>query len=241
MYNYFDKIEQKITIKKLMIFFLILTFIFVVFKSVIFPLYIRLFPPSLHLQLYFAVEKECKYKSNCMVHLHKLTPFQWDKAYFFSFDSGYNNQQIQKITGITGDFKNTGNKENLALFTFKGKVVKYSSFETIDYYSFSKGNFSDSVFFSFPSFNINFGTNKDELRKLHYSGNIDDFDNPYGYVGIKYYELTPHNDWLRAGCFIEDYSGLDFGITNSDAVKQCGFSFTRLDQVHLFNPKIDKK
>lgn len=238
MYNYFDKIQQKITIKKLIIFFLILTFIFVIFKSVIFPLYIRLFPPSLHLQLYFAVEKECKYKSNCMVHLHKLTPFQWDKAYFFAYNSGYG---YQKMQNITDDLKATRKRENLVLFTLKGKIVKYSFFETIDFHFFLEHSFFSSVFFSFPSFNINFGTNKDELRKLHYLGNIDDFDNPYDYVGIKYYELTSNNDWLRAGCFIEDYSGLDFGITNSDAVKQCGFSFARLDQIHLFNPKIDKK
>lgn len=248
MYNYFDKIQQKITLKKIIIFLLILTFIFIIIKSLLFPLYIRLFPPSLDLQLYFAVEKECKNQSNCMVHLHKLTPFQWDKAYFFAYNSDYGYQKIlniNNITGITDDLKATGKRENLVLFTLEGKMVKYSFFETMDVENFNRRNFFFSMFFSEPSFHINFETNIDKLRQLHYSGNIDDFDNPYDYVGIKYYELTPENDLLRARCFYEDYS-IDSFQNNyqescQEVVKQCGFSFTHLDQIHLFNPKIDKK
>lgn len=75
-------------------------------------------------------------------------------------------------------------------------------------------------------FFVKLNTNKEELRNLHYSGNLNNFLKSD--IEIYYYELTPQNDALDAGCFVEKYTQL--------SVKQCGFSFTNVGQIHLYHP-----
>lgn len=73
---------------------------------------------------------------------------------------------------------------------------------------------------------INFFTDKLTLKRLNYSGNLDDF---LLSVGIKYYKLTPQTDRLFARCGIYSISHISY--------KQCGLGFTNLNQLELFNPK----
>lgn len=75
----------------------------------VFIVYPRLFP-SLEYQLFSAVEKSCKNQRYCKVHLHEITPFRWDKAYFFSLSSDYTRRDIQRITGVNFIFHR--NKEH---------------------------------------------------------------------------------------------------------------------------------
>jgi len=96
-----------------------------------FYLYICLFP-SLDDQLFKAVKKNCEHYF-CKVHLHKITPFKWDKAYFFPATRSYSNQDIKKITGISFDlqkYKTVDDQEykTLAMFIYHGKLIKYNFF-----------------------------------------------------------------------------------------------------------------
>lgn len=157
--------------------------------------------------------------------MHEITPFQWDKVYFFAYDSGDKNY-IAKVTGMQGDFRQ--GRETSLLFIKDGKLVKYEKFIVIQDYD--KPVFS----WSLPYINvyISFITGKYRLKELNYSGNSDDFlDDSKGYIGINYYELTPQNDQLYAGCGMRDINQISF--------KQCALSFTNLDQVKLFNPQMD--
>lgn len=43
---------------------------------------------------------------------------------------------------------------------------------------------------------------KSALSELHYSGDLNQFKNP---IYITYYEITPANDLLHAGCDLEKY------------------------------------
>ncbi|CAI3929821.1 unnamed protein product [Commensalibacter communis] len=44
---------------------------------------------SLQDQLYDSIKSKCKNQENCIVRLHEIMPFKWDKAYFFSPESPY--------------------------------------------------------------------------------------------------------------------------------------------------------
>lgn len=47
-----------------------------------FYLYFWLFP-SLFTQLFLGVKKRCDTQEKCIIRLHEITSFKWDKAYFF--------------------------------------------------------------------------------------------------------------------------------------------------------------
>lgn len=71
----------------------------------IFYLYVWLFP-SLDDQLFKATKEKCALQSFCKVHLHEITNFKWDKAYFFSSDNYYSNQDIKKLRVFPLIYKN---------------------------------------------------------------------------------------------------------------------------------------
>lgn len=191
-----------------------------------FYLYFWLFP-SLFTQLFSGVEKRCDTQEKCIIRLHEITSFKWDKAYFFPLEHGYGYQaSIQMITGVFDDldydtYQSAPN--TLVIFTYKNHLVRYTTFNSLygdsyEYFPMVSGKKSD--------FFVKLNTNKEELRNLHYSGNLNNFLKSD--IEIYYYELTPQNDALDAGCFVEKYTQL--------SVKQCGFSFTNVGQIHLYNP-----
>lgn len=80
---------------------------------------------------------------------------------------------------------------------------------------------------------INFFVGKEQLKKLKYTGNLNDFGDS---VDALYYEITPQNDQLRASCRTFYLRAAGSKVDE----KQCGLSFTNLNQVVLFNPKYIK-
>lgn len=182
--------------------------------------------PSLFIQLFSGVEKRCDDQEKCIIRLHEITSFQWDKAYFFPLKHWYGYQaNIRKITGVSDDLKyNTYQSAPniLVIFTYKNNLVNYTTFSAIYGGSEDKHAVGEQ-----SDFFIKLNTNKEELRKFHYSGNLNNFLK--NNIKIYYYEVTPQNDAFDAGCFIEKYAQL--------SVKQCGFNFTSLDQIHLYNPQ----
>ncbi|CAI3932659.1 unnamed protein product [Commensalibacter communis] len=189
-------------------------------------------PTTLQDQLYASIQENCKNKKKCVVRLHELTSFKWDKAYFFSHESAFD-VDISKI--IKEPLNIQWGVDTLVIFTLKGKVIEKELFPVIDdsYYDIR----FPPLFQIFPSksVDINFLLNKSDLIMLNYSGNIDDF---VDLIGIEYYEMTPQNDQLYAGCATLD---LPAAAGSKVEEKQCGFSFTNLNQVVLFNPKTHKQ
>lgn len=188
-------------------------------------------PVSLQDQLYASIKEKCKNQEKCIVRLHEITSFKWDKAYFFSHESAFD-IDISKI--IKEPLNIQWGVDTLLVFTYKGKIIKKELFPVID------DSYYDIRFpplfqiFSSKSVDVNFLLNKSDLKEMNYSGNIDDF---VDLIGIEYYEMTPQNDQLYAGC-----TTLDLRAAAGSTVqeKQCGFSFTNLNQVVLFNPKTHK-
>ncbi|CAI3930615.1 unnamed protein product [Commensalibacter papalotli (ex Botero et al. 2024)] len=39
-------------------------------------------PTLLEELLYSSIKSKCKNQESCMMRLHEITPFEWDKAYF---------------------------------------------------------------------------------------------------------------------------------------------------------------
>lgn len=142
------------------------------------------FSPSLEEQLYSAVRDKCSQQSSCQVHLHELTSFKWDKAYFFSGFSHYTNQDIKKITGIEGDFQRN---ENLTIFLYHGKLVEYG-FSDLPEEVGAVGRPSKDHYF-----NMFFSVDQLILREMKYVGPFKDFK---GHTQADYYEITPQNDLL---------------------------------------------
>lgn len=205
------------------IIFLLLCFVFSYF------LYVWLVP-SLFTQLYSGVEKRCDTQEKCIIRLHEITSFKWDKAYFFPLKHWYGYQaNIRKITGVSDDLKyNTYQSAPniLVIFTYKNNLVNYTTFSAIYGGSEDKHKHKHAVGEQ-SDFFIKLNTNKEELRNFHYSGNLNIFLK--NNIKIYFYEVTPQNDAFDAGCFIEKYAQL--------SIKQCGFNFTSLDQIHLYNPQ----
>ncbi|WP_282074223.1 hypothetical protein [Commensalibacter communis] len=174
------------------------------------------------MQLFSGVEKACKNRDNCQIHLQEIMPFQWDKAYFFLEENGYSNYDIKSITGTKGDF-DLGRRDVLILFKYHNHLVKYQIFEVYDHtdlkFSFSLwGGVNKTVA-------IGFMMGKSSLNELHYSGDINQFNDT---VYIKYYEITPDNDLLDAGCDTDKYF--------QGTIKTCFLGFTNLKQVYLEKP-----
>ncbi|CAI3929803.1 unnamed protein product [Commensalibacter communis] len=121
----------------------------------------------------------------------------------------------------------------LVVFTRNGKIVKEEIFEVIysDYYELRL-----APLFQFSpreSIGINFVFRKSRLKESNYLGNIDDF---VDLVGVEYYEITPQNDFPRAGCetFYLRATGREVSVS------QYRLSLKNLNQVVLFNPKTHK-
>lgn len=189
----------------------------------IFYLYVWLFP-SLDDQLFKATKEKCALQSFCKVHLHEITNFKWDKAYFFSSDNYYSNQDIKKITGVSFDlqkYKTVKNQEHktLAIFIYHGKLVKYSFFEPYlepDYLdSPSKSQYFDMLFFIDLSSSI--------FQDKGHFGTVIKFKKNFQ---IAYYEITPINDLLYISFF--SHGSYYKGYT-TEALALC----SNLNQVHL--------
>lgn len=190
-------------------------------------------PVSLQDQLYSSIKAKCKNQEKCIVRLHEITSFKWDKAYFFSPESPYS-FNIDKVVGTLIKLKQQGKEDALVVFIRNGKIVQEEIFEIInsDYYELRLPPLLQ--FFTRESVGINFVFRKSRLKELNYSGNIDDF---VDLVGVEYYEITPQNDLLRAGCETFYLRATASKIEE----KQCGLGFTNLNQVVLFNPKTHKE
>lgn len=188
-------------------------------------------PTSLEGLLYSSIKSQCKNQERCKVRLHEITPFKWDKAYFFSHESAFD-IDIRKI--IPERLNVEWGVDTLVVFTQKGKVVAKELFPVI-YDSYYDIRFPP-LFQIFPrkSVDINFLLNKSQLKELNYLGNIDDF---MDLIGIEYYEMTPQNDQLYAGCAT---LYLPAAAGSKVEEKQCRLGFTNLNQVVLFNPKTHK-
>jgi len=180
------------------------------------------FPQTLEEKFAAAIEKKCKMNRQCIIPLHEITSFKWDTAYLFTYDSGYDRKEIQKIIEIQGNFRPQG---VTSLFFLKnGKLVKYEQFSVVEDYGMALFPWS----LPYINVSINSFTDKLTLKRLNYSGNLDDF---LLSVGVSYYKLTPQTDQLFARCVMNSISHISY--------KQCGLGFTNLDQVRLFNPKTD--
>lgn len=209
--------------------FFIKKIIFFLFACIIgisvgaFYLYVWLFTP-LDDQLFKAVNKKCGPHYSCKVHLHEITSFKWDKAYFFPYNYYYSNQDIQKITGISFGLQkhktvNGQEYKTLAMFIDHGKLVKYSFFDP--YYepdypdSPSKSQYFDMLF----SVNLH----SDLFQSEYYFRNLIKFKKSFE---IDYYEITPTNDLLYISFFSHGsyYSGYSY-----QALALC----SNLNQVHL--------
>ncbi|EUK19451.1 hypothetical protein [Commensalibacter papalotli (ex Servin-Garciduenas et al. 2014)] len=125
---------------RISVFTSIILVIFLLFKLP--SLYTTIFP-SLDEQLSKELKEKCAWQETCKVHLHEITPFRWDKAYFFSLSSEYTRQDIKRITGINFIFHRN---KNLSLFLYQGKVVKYGFSDLPD--DDFVGRFSQSYYFN---------------------------------------------------------------------------------------------
>lgn len=210
-------------IKKI-IFFLFFLFPCIIGISVgLFYLYAWLFPP-LDDRLFAAVNKKCATERPCAIHLHEITSFKWDRAYFFPSDHYYSNQDIKKITGISFDLQkhktvNDQEYKTLAMFINHGKLVKYSFFDPYyepDYLdSPSKSQYFDMLF----SVNLH----SDLFQSEYYFRNSIKFKKSFE---IDYYEITPTNDLLYI--IFRSYGSYYPGYSYQ-ALALC----SNLNQVHL--------
>jgi len=74
------------------------SFIFLITLALILMMY---FIASLEFKLFTSIKKICDKQKECIIRLHEVTPFKWDKAYFFEKS---NNYELQKIIGINYKF-----------------------------------------------------------------------------------------------------------------------------------------
>ncbi|OUI78999.1 hypothetical protein HK18_06355 [Commensalibacter intestini] len=188
-------------------------------------------PVSLQDQLYSSIKAKCKNQEKCIVHLHEITSFKWDKAYFFSPQSRFSINIDQVIGGATKE-EQKGKRETLVVFTLNGKVVQEEIFDVI---------VDDDLrlppliqFSPHKSVDINFFLGKNELKNMNYSGDISDF---YDLIYIEYYKMTPQNDQLNARC-----ATIRFTLAAGSNIKekQCWLSFANLSQIMFLNPKTYK-
>ncbi|CAI3934711.1 hypothetical protein [Commensalibacter communis] len=191
-----------------------------------FYLYMCLFP-SLDDQLFKAVGKKCEYYS-CKVHLHEITPFKWDKAYFFPATRSYSNQDIKKITGISFDlqkYKTVDDQEykTLAMFIYHGKLVKYNFFEAPfftenDHLEDTKSQYF-TILFSIDTSVYPFRNGDGFEELIEFKKNFE----------IAYYEITPINDLLYI-------TFLNRKKYSNDTIREVLVIYSNLNQVHLHNP-----
>ncbi|EHD14709.1 hypothetical protein CIN_06410 [Commensalibacter intestini A911] len=189
-------------------------------------------PVSLQDQLYSSIKAKCKNQEKCIVRLHEITSFKWDKAYFFPYtmkDSLKVNEIVKGQTKLEQDVLTTR-----GVFTKNGKIVREGIFEVVysDYYDLR----FVPLFQIFPheSLDINFYLDKMQLKGMNYTGDINDFGDS---MGIEYYEITPQNDQLHAGCTTFYLRAAGSKVLEN----QCALSLTNLNQVVLFNPKTHKE
>lgn len=172
---------------------LLIVFIPIAIFVGVFIIYPWLFP-SLEERLVTAINEKCAWQETCKVRLHEITPFKWDKAYFFRSGYVYNNQNALKFTGISGDLKRD---DTLVVFTKKDRLVKYFFLDSLDSFGF----FDDSFKGEPPKdqyFDIAFYIDNDVLNKIGYSGDTKEFG---GHTNIDYYELSLENDLLYIPSF----------------------------------------
>lgn len=63
-------------------------------------LYTTIFP-SLDEQLSKALKEKCAWQETCKVHLHEITPFRWDKAFFFHCLVSIQGKILKELQGLT--------------------------------------------------------------------------------------------------------------------------------------------
>lgn len=211
-------------IKKI-IFFLFFLFPCIIGISVgLFYLYAWLFTP-LDDRLFAAVNKKCATEMSCGIHLHEITSFKWDKAYFFSTTHRYSNQDIKKITGISFDLQkhktvNDQEYKTLAMFIDHGKLVKYSFFSAPfvtddDHLEDTKSQYF-TILFSVDTSLYPF-RNEDGFEKfIKFKKNFQ----------IAYYEVTPTNDLL----YVTFFNRRDY---YNSSIRSALLIYSNLNQVHL--------
>lgn len=199
-------------IKKLVVCFLILVSLFFVYRWLF---------PSLEDQFFTAVKEKCSREENCMIHLHEITSFKWDKAYFFPSGNSYSNQDIKNITGVTGNFQRNN---TLVIFTYNNRLVKY------DFLSMPESDDVNELPTKSTNFSIGFNMEKKILQHEKYSGNLDSFEE---YIRVRYYKITPDNDLFFAGYTSEKYSLHD--------TQQALIIFSNINQICLDNSKDNNK
>lgn len=134
-------------------------------------------------QLFSAIDRLCAL--NCTLHLHDVTSFEWDKAYFFPYKTL--SKTIETITNTNYNFDTDTNTEQKVVFIKNNQVIFYESlFEYIDL----------MVPWQIPStaIQIDFNLSKEELSELNYTGHLDQTKN---FININYYEIKPQNDTLN--------------------------------------------
>ncbi|MEZ5308335.1 MAG: hypothetical protein R2684_14410 [Pyrinomonadaceae bacterium] len=68
----------------------------------------------------------CKGKSDCRFRLNEVTPFKWDKFYFF--DASIEGHRIVEITGISVDYKE--NMKRKFIFVKNNRIVYFEENES---------------------------------------------------------------------------------------------------------------
>jgi len=98
----------------------IITFVFCLFLNSCSSL-------TLENELFNSLQEKCNFQKECNISLHKITSFEWDRAYFFEKN---NKNYIQKVTKTSYDFQTDVGIQ--VVFIKNNKVVAYQEFFTIN-------------------------------------------------------------------------------------------------------------
>lgn len=141
----------------------IFPFIFCLFCSACLPL-------TLENELFNSLQSSCNIQNECIINLHKITSFEWDRVYFFqNRDKNY----IREVTKTSYDFQTDIGTQ--VVFIKNDKVVAYQEFFTVNDLN--------------PAWNI-----KRKYIDIKFTLNKSYSNND---IYINYYYITPNNDKLK--------------------------------------------